>query len=199
MLQLLCFRFRWQGQGKLLAGQSYVSSVDCLGLLAGAAIGDALGAGVEMISASKMREIPNLFDDYTNLRTGKFAVHFTAGMVTDDTEHTIANALALCESGPITEQKLLRHFKEEYERSRNWLGIGRQGHGSILEYLEAREGEADAAIARVRQRQSEKQRPGNGPVMRAAVFGLIPDLAAMEEACCVNADVTHPHPDARAR
>jgi hypothetical protein len=176
VLQLLCWCPRLRGQSKLLDGQSFVSSrgVDCLGLLLGSAIGDALGAGVEMVSARNMAKVPDLFQDYVNLRTGKFGINYQSGMVTDDTEHTIANALAMCDPGPVTVHKLLRYYKEEYERSRNWLGIGRQGHGSILEYLEAgSEEEAERAIQRVRKRQSEKDRPGNGPVMRAAVLGLI--------------------------
>jgi len=86
---------------------------------------------------------------------------------------------------------LIKYWKREFDKNTNWLGICRQGHGSIKDcFLGARSMEA------VRKAQSDKKYPGNAPTMRAVPLGLIKPSHLVEIAIA-NADATHPHPKAR--
>ncbi len=198
VLTVLCAKRQLHGQAAHVPPRAGKRDIDFCGFLLGCAVGDAVGAGVEMVPAAKMKTLPGLFDRYVNLRSegkqGIYGVNYVSGNYTDDTEHTLANLRALLSGRALTEELLLERYRREYEASRNWLGIGRQGHGGILAYLDDPTPET---LQRVRDSQRAKSSPGNAPVMRAAVLGFLPRDQILA-AAIANADVTHPHPIGRA-
>lgn len=78
------------------------------------------------------------FTKYINQRAAvkqSMSVNYTVGLYTDDTEMTVAAIHALLSHKPLTEQTLIEFFKAEFDKAKNWLGVLRQGHGSIKSYF----------------------------------------------------------------
>jgi hypothetical protein len=82
------------------------------------------------------------FDKYVNSRTDKssYAINYALGLYTDDTEmvlqfinfcltqpQTIAVIKAIISNQKVTEELLVRYFREEFNLAVTWLGIPRQG------------------------------------------------------------------------
>lgn len=163
--------------------------IDFLGYLLGAAIGDIIGAGIEMKNREwTKRNKTHLLSGLVNSRTGRYAVNYVSGFYTDDTEHLCANMKAVMEGS----SNLLRFYKLEYDATVNILGIGRQGHGGIFDYYI---NPSPSTLSTLYERNKATTDPGNAPIMRASVFGFT-DTELIEWSLA-NANVTHPHDDAR--
>jgi ADP-ribosylglycohydrolase len=164
-------------------------------MLLGVAIGDAFGAGIEFQSRDWIRENVD-FTAYVNKREGPWAVGYTPGKYTDDTEMTVGLMKALIETGDkygeLTKDTLLSFWLREYNEGKEKFGYGRQGHGSIQRYFEG-----NSSIEDIRSFQREKEYPGNAPPMRAIPLGFLPN-EFMFKLAIINADATHPHPKAQA-
>lgn len=87
-------------------------------MLLGVALGDAVGAGVEMQSRSVIEKVvPKDLGHYVDLRTGNFAINYWRGRYTDDTEHTVAVLKLLCDpNAPFNREQLFQRFFHEYFR-----------------------------------------------------------------------------------
>jgi ADP-ribosylglycohydrolase len=94
---------------------------------------------------------------------------------------------------PFTTTHLFEQIRFQYDLSKlERNGIPRSGFGSIVWVFEG-----EKTIEEVRQFQIARDYPGNAPVMRAIPIGFIEDKL-IEPYAIINADVTHPHPKARA-
>ncbi len=158
-------------------------------MLVGTGVGDAYGLGLEMQDRKKIALLT--FDQWHNLRTGKHGMNYAPGMYSDDTEHTIGVVKALLSEEVFSEELLLAFWKNEYESDIKNRGFPRQGHGSIEGYYKG-----TVTISEIRASQAGRVHPGNAPVMRANVLGLLPENTLFEYSK-INADSTHPHPEAR--
>jgi ADP-ribosylglycohydrolase len=156
--------------------------------LVGSAIGDAFGVGVEMQGRETLKDIT--FDRWHNMRTGKHGEGYHSGEYSDDTEHIVGLIKALISKENFTEDLLVRYWKEEYDQDKERKGYPRQGHGSIKEYYNG-----ELTIEDLRLSQSQREHPGNAPVMRAAPLGFLPKEVLFNYAE-INANATHPHPEA---
>lgn len=126
------------------------------GALLGCAVGDALGLPMEGLSAKRIQKFHPGPDDLTRY-------HFIAGrgMISDDTEHTIAVARSLARSGGEVE----RFAQELASELRRWVlaapaGIGFATLRACLKLLFF-----------VSPDKSGVYSAGNGPAMRAGIIG----------------------------
>lgn len=173
---------------------------DFIGFFLGGAVGDAVGVGVEMIAAKDMPALltSGLFQRYISVRKGSYATNYVEGCYSDDTQDVLAFAkvLTYTSAAEIDEKILIDAIIKEYDRSINCLGHGRQGQGSILRYLNDRR---PTVLQQIRDKHSDPRViPGNAPVMRAAIFAFVHDDAERERLAILNANITHPHDDARS-
>lgn len=145
-----------------------------LGLLWGAAIGDALGLPYEGLTK---KQINTIFKDLS-----KFNLIFGKGVVSDDTDHMLLTLLALAASkkDPFKFTKLLaKHLK-------NWLiclppGIG---FGTLTSLLKLWIG--------VSPEKSGSKSAGNGSCMRSLVIGAFCDSETEIEALVIRSTlITH--------
>lgn len=106
----------------------------------------------------------------------------------------------------ISADTMLAYWRQEYEMGKNqsWFGIGRAGHGSIKDWYNG-----SKTIEEIRAAQAGRAAPGtfasvvftnselgNAPPMRALPLAFTGD--AMVPLAIINADASHPHPQARA-
>lgn len=152
--------------------------------LKGVAIGDAVGLGVEFKSRFWLRENMH-FNSFIDARTA--GPRIPNGNYSDDTEHTIGVINALLSEKEFSKELLLAMFKQEYENDLATKGFPRTGHGSIEKWYKG-----EKTIEEVRRSQSEREDPGNAPVMRALPLCFI-EKGDMYKYACINADATHPH------
>lgn len=145
-----------------------------LGCLVGTAVGDALGLPYEGLSP---RRAKRLFGPPDRMR-----FLFGKGMVSDDTEHTCMVAQSLLESGDDVEL-----FCDRFSwRLRWWLlglpaGIGLATLRSILKLWIGFSPENSGVFS-----------AGNGPAMRAAIFGAtFDDPKIMASFVQTSAQMTH--------
>lgn len=164
--------------------------------LLGVAIGDAFGVGIEMRDRDWI--IQNIdFSKYVSMRQGKHAEGYRLGDYSDDTSDTIAVTLALMDASagisPFTEDKLLENIQLQYELSRvERGGVPRAGFGSLKDVFEG-----IRTLDEVRTFQAQRAYPGNAPPMRAIPIGFVSE-DLINAYAIINADVSHPHPKARA-
>jgi len=167
------------------------------------------------------------FTRYVHTRKGPYAIHYKPGYWTDDTEHTLAVidalstdrlvrfalslplllkpcsasetllAMAHALSARVTMGGLVELFSEHYAETRNWLGIGRQGHGSIEEYYLSDSPAQTLHNTRTRRMNQCVGRVGNAPVMRCLPFAFAKSEEDLRAYSLINSEVTHPHTDAR--
>lgn len=164
--------------------------------LLGIAIGDAFGVGIEMRDRDWIEQNVD-FSKYISVRRGKYAEGYRLGDYSDDTSDSIAVIHALMNASlgvaPFNEENLLEQIRLQYELSKlERNGVPRAGFGSLQDYLEGIK-----SIDEVRYAQSQRTYPGNAPPMRAIPIGFIPE-EQINTYATINADVTHPHPKARA-
>jgi ADP-ribosylglycohydrolase len=159
--------------------------------LAGIAIGDAFGLGIEMQDRRWIRENID-FTKFVNVRAEKYGNNYSPGFYSDDAEHSIGVVKALMDPRPFSIGLLLEYWKNEFETDKKIKGFPRQGHGSILDWYEGKR-----SIEDIRELQSKKEDPGNAPPMRAIPIGFV-NASYIDDYAIINADATHPHPKARA-
>lgn len=159
-------------------------------ILWGIAIGDAFGAGIEFQDRDWIRANVD-FTKFINARDRPFE-QYHDWEYTDDTEMTLGLIKALISGREFTEDLLVEYWIREYEEDQQIKGYGRAGHGSMRWVYS---GEKD--ITWVRDYQRNKEFPGNAPPMRAVPLGFLPENL-IDAYAIINADATHPHPQARA-
>ncbi|MEM6690698.1 MAG: ADP-ribosylglycohydrolase family protein [Planctomycetota bacterium] len=150
-----------------------------VGCLLGTAVGDALGLPYEGVSAKRARR---LLGPPTRHR-----FFIGRGMISDDTEHTCMVAQSLIES----HGDVLLFSRRFASRLRWWImalpaGVGKAtARAGIKLWLGASSEKAGVFSA------------GNGPAMRAAIFGaVITDAHRMVEFVCASSRLTHTDPKA---
>lgn len=92
-------------------------------MLIGVGVGDAVGAGVEMMSRADIAKLlPERLDRYVHVdkRRDDWAVNYWPGRYTDDTEHTVAVLKLLCCDRDFDEQTLYEYFHNEWFKVRSW-------------------------------------------------------------------------------
>ncbi|TWU40008.1 ADP-ribosyl-[dinitrogen reductase] glycohydrolase [Novipirellula aureliae] len=150
-----------------------------VGCLLGTAVGDALGLPYEGVSPTRAPKLLGPPDRYR--------FFFRRGMISDDTEHTCMAAQSLIEAhGDVV--LFARRFAS---RLRWWIlalpaGVGKAtARAGIKLWLGAKPASAGVFSA------------GNGPAMRAAIFGAaIDDLPYMLEFVRASSRLTHTDPKA---
>jgi len=155
------------------------------GCLVGLAVGDALGAPAEFLSAAEVAARYGRLEDYLG------DAHWPAGQHTDDTEMALCLARSLVEKRAVVLADIAARFV-------HWMvtdgrGIGNQTR-AVLTRVAAGE-EPLAASLEVWER-SGRQAAGNGGVMRCAPIGLFAwrDRASLIEHSRLTCRLTHPDP-----
>ncbi|TWU44826.1 ADP-ribosylglycohydrolase [Rubripirellula tenax] len=150
-----------------------------IGCILGTAVGDALGLPYEGVSAKRSPRLLGPPDRYR--------FFFGRGMISDDTEHTCMVAQSLIEANGDTNL-FARRFAS---RLRWWIlalpaGVGKAtARAGFKLWLGAKPTNAGVFSA------------GNGPAMRAAIFGAaIDDLPQMLQFVRASSRLTHSDPKA---
>ena len=150
-----------------------------VGCILGTAVGDALGLPYEGVSADRA---PRLLGPPTRHR-----FFFGRGMISDDTEHTCMVAQSLIEA----DGEVNVFMKRFARRLRWWIlalpaGVGKATARSCIKLWLGTKPENTGVFS-----------AGNGPAMRAAIFGAaIDDLPQMLESVCASSRLTHTDPKA---
>lgn len=154
-------------------------SSQIVGCILGTAVGDAIGLPYEGVSRQRA---PRLLGPPDRHR-----LFFRTGMVSDDTEHTCLVAQALIASGFEPEP-----FKQDFARRlRFWFaalpaGIGRATLRACLKLWWGVSPDSSGVYS-----------AGNGPAMRAAIFGAVfDDIDQMVTFVRVSTRTTHTDPKA---
>ncbi|MBB3206371.1 ADP-ribosylglycohydrolase [Rhodopirellula rubra] len=175
-----------------------------IGCVLGTAVGDALGLPYEGLSRGRARRMLGT--------PSRHRFFFTRGMISDDTEHTCMVAQSLIESGNDVNE-FARQFAK---RIRWWMlafpaGVGkatalsgmRLWLGAKLPYdpIDPEHDGTDASPQRDATRSTKGScgvfSAGNGPAMRAAIFGAaFDDLELMLRFVRVSTRLTHSDPKA---
>ena len=150
-----------------------------IGCILGTAVGDALGLPYEGMSPTRAHKLLGSPERY------RFV--FARGMISDDTEHTCMVSQSLIESGDNVEA-FTRRFAA---RLRWWIlalpaGVGKATARSCIKLWFG-----------VRPSKSGVYSAGNGPAMRAAIFGAtIDDVPKLLEYVRASSRLTHTDPKA---
>lgn len=153
-----------------------------VGALLGTAYGDALGAGVEGMGRTEIRERFGEVRDFL-LQRG-------AGRYTDDTQMTLALALSLLRTGDVDGADCARSYAEMFEPER---GYGRSA-AAVLEALRA-----GADYRKTGDMFFAEGSYGNGAAMRIAPVGLLfgsSDAEDLRVKVFEAVRCTHVHPEA---
>jgi len=150
-----------------------------VGYILGTAVGDAIGLPYEGVSRTRSPRLLGPPDRHRFL--------FRRGMVSDDTEHTCMVAQSLIASGADVEE-----FTRQFARRLKWwflalpAGIGLATLRSSIKLCFG-----------VSPKSSGVFSAGNGPAMRAAIFGAtFDDVDRMVEFVRASSRVTHSDPKA---
>jgi len=160
-------------------GTKTVNREAIIGCILGTAVGDALGLPYEGVSPRRAQRMPGPPDRY------RFC--FRRGMISDDTEHTCMVAQSLIEAGGDVEVFTNRLAS----RLRWWIvalpaGVGKATARSCLRLWLG-----------FNPRSAGVHSAGNGPAMRAAIFGAaIDDLPLMLKLVRASSRLTHTDPKA---
>jgi ADP-ribosyl-[dinitrogen reductase] hydrolase len=150
-----------------------------IGCILGTAVGDALGLPYEGMSPTRAHKLLGPPERY------RFV--FGRGMISDDTEHTCMVAQSLIESGDNVDT-FTRRFAS---RLRWWIlalpaGVGKATARSCIKLWLG-----------IRPAKSGVYSAGNGPAMRAAIFGAtIDDIPKLLEYVRASSRLTHTDPKA---
>lgn len=150
-----------------------------VGCVLGTAVGDALGLPYEKLSRGRAAKLLGPPDRYRLV--------FRRGMISDDTEHTCMVAQSLIESGGDVDR-----FRRRFARRMRWW----------IASLPAGTGKATARAAirlwlGISPERSGVSSAGNGPAMRAAIFGAaLDDPAVMMPLLQASSRLTHTDPKA---
>lgn len=153
----------------------------CTGCLLGLAVGDAIGAPFEGLSAD------SIFWGYGSLTELVANSDDDTLYYTDDTEMTLGVAETLADHGQIVEEPLVRAFADNYHPERGY------GRGARLVIEAMAEGGDWRGIA---SSHFPGGSYGNGAAMRVAPVGLVfgADLDRVAEEARLSALPTHVHP-----
>ena len=151
--------------------------------LSGVAIGDAFGVGIEFKSRMWIHENVH-FDRFLNEWKGGVN-NILPGTYSDDTEHTLGLVEALLSDEEFSKELLLEKFLHEYETDKARKGYPRDGHGSIEDWYTGKK-----TIDEVRESQSNREDPGNAPVMRSVPLAFV-KVSNMYDYAIINAASTH--------
>lgn len=150
-----------------------------IGCILGTAVGDALGLPYEGMSPSRARKALG--------PPTRYRFVFGRGMISDDTEHTCMVSQSLIESGDDVER-----FKKRFASKLRWwilalpAGVGMATARSCIKLWLG-----------VSLTKSGVFSAGNGPAMRAAVFGAtIADVSKLLEYVNASSQLTHTDPKA---
>ncbi|EMI18842.1 ADP-ribosylation/Crystallin J1 [Rhodopirellula maiorica SM1] len=156
-----------------------------IGCILGTAVGDALGLPYEGVSPSRAPQLLGPPDRY------RFV--FRRGMILDNTEHTCVVAQSLIEAlSKSDDRNEVQLFTKRFARRLRWwilalpAGVGKAtARASVKLWFGATPQNAGVFSA------------GNGPAMRAAIFGAaIDDVSLMLELVRVSSRITHRDPKA---
>ncbi|MCM8748419.1 ADP-ribosylglycohydrolase family protein [Thermomicrobiaceae bacterium CFH 74404] len=159
------------------------------GCLAGLAVGDALGATVELCSASEIRA---RFGVHREIIGGGW-LSLAPGEVTDDTEMALCIARSIVELGRVEPGDIARRFVEWFLRGPKDVGTT---VARVLSRIAAGERWEEAA-ERV-YRAAPYRAAGNGSLMRTAPVALFHAWRPRElvQASLEVSRITHAHPEA---
>lgn len=155
--------------------------------LRGISIGDAVWFGVEFQCRHTLQQNMS-YETFVNLYNWPNKEYIQPWYYSDDTEHSIAIAEALLDQKPLNKQLLLEKFRHEYLSDLKKKWHIRTGHWSIKHRYHDKE-----HIESIRNRQSNREDPGNAPVMRAVPLCFAP-FDRQKKYSDISTDVTHPHP-----
>lgn len=173
-------------QARFPAGTVADSKDKFKGSLVGCAIGDALGAPLEGLSAREIFERYGTVRDFLDARFG-------AGLVTDDTQMTVVLTQALLEAGRFSKSHVALKFGRWLELSESGI---KEARGTGRGCAEACRRIAEGASAD----ESGVGSAGCGAAMRVAPLGLLyfDDAEALSCAAVEQALITHTDPGAVA-
>jgi ADP-ribosyl-[dinitrogen reductase] hydrolase len=155
------------------------------GAYLGLAVGDALGATVEFLTA---REIAESLGEHRDI-TGGGWLRLRKGQVTDDTEMSLALGRAILGAGAIEARAIAESFSE-WMRGRP-VDVGHRVRRGIAHYRQTGETQVPESV-----RDAD-----NGACMRClpiALCTLGADSAAVAQASCLQSHITHHNPLADA-
>ena len=155
----------------------------CIGCLLGVACGDILGAGLEGMAASEIRDEYEVLRDFLDTMRG-------FGCYTNDTQMTLALATSLVECGRVDAARVSAKYAEFYEP---WRGYGGAAH-RVMRLL--RDGGDYRGTGTLEFPEGSF---GNGSAMRIAPVGLAyrnADDESLAEAVEDAILCTHVHPEA---
>lgn len=170
-----------------MAGQDVAERVrdKFRGCLVGLAVGDALGAPAEFLSAAEVAARYGRLEDYLG------DPYWPPGQHTDDTEMALCIARSLVEERSVALADIAARFV-------HWMvtdgrGIGNQTRAVLTR---VRAGEEPLAASLEVWEQSGRQAAGNGGVMRCAPIGLFDwrDRESLIEHSRQTCRLTHPDP-----
>jgi ADP-ribosyl-[dinitrogen reductase] hydrolase len=137
------------------------------GALVGAAVGDALGATVDMLSRNEVKE---KFGVHREL-VGGGRMKFKPGELSDDTKLMLAVAQSVVENPDVDLKDIVRRMREYHEK-----GGGTRGAGpttiAVLSALKPKARDLFSAARKVWQQQGGDI-AGNGSVSRVAPIGML--------------------------
>lgn len=150
-----------------------------VGCILGTAVGDALGLTYEGMKPGRAKRLLGVPDRYR--------FFFGRGMISDDTEHTCMVAQSLIESGSDVDA----FAKRFAQRLRWWIlalpaGVGRATARSCIKLWLGGNPKTSGVYS-----------AGNGPAMRAAIFGsVLDDVPTLLSLVSASSRLTHTDPKA---
>ena len=157
-------------------------------MMLGIAIGDAFGAGYEMVPRYKVKS-------YLNLTKYSRRKKWKEGMYTDDTQMSLAVVELLISKEDFTKENLADYFIKVYKRDT------RGGYSGAMGRLLKR-CQTGKDLIKIREIGSKKIKEtnfkggkcGNGAAMRAVPIGILPNIKDVIKYAKLNAEITHNMP-----
>lgn len=169
-------------KARISTGEAPGSRDKFKGSLVGCAVGDALGAPVEGLSAGQIRDRYGKVTDFIDARFG-------AGKITDDTQMTVVLTQALLEAGKFSKSHVALKFGRWVELSDTGIKEARGMGEACCEACRKVNAGASAG-------ESGVSSAGCGAAMRAAPIGLLyfNDMKRLMRAAVDQALITHTDP-----
>jgi ADP-ribosyl-[dinitrogen reductase] hydrolase len=191
-------RIERPGQERHVLAQAWVDPLRdrILGMMLGAAIGDALGSAFEFMASDDIRRIvgSSAVPDYFAGQPASLLAGRKPGYPTDDTAMTLALADALTSGEPVTAISLQRAFGDLLHDGGPYgkmFHLGAPG-GACTAFLRAYD------AGRGPGEGIDPDAGGNGSAMRAHPCGVFADRSYVTEIAAEQARLSHPHPAAVA-
>ncbi len=178
----------------------------CRGCLLGGAVGDALGAPVEFMTAAQItsRFGPGGIRDFA-------AAYGRTGAITDDTQMALFTAegmiraycryagRGICHPPSVVHHAYMRWLKTQGEVPKNTFNLGMDGWLIGLQALWSRRAPGNTCLSALRDAENlgvpaANDSKGCGGVMRVAPVGLVGSGESVFELGAATAALTHGHP-----